>query len=513
MTVPCFFTSERSAASILLQRDTKPTLRGTGFFQTTTGTTIAVTWPSGTVAGDLAVVSIIHDYAGSAPAGWSTAYTTGTSNTTGIDASVYYKVLTAADITAGGQAFTRGTSFAGRAGVATFQDGANLVVSLMGSNKTTGTDASFAFPYASLQNATFLVMGGHWSTGAVTFSGATILNSTTADTRSCSFGIYNPASDATRTETVSFASSSNPIAFLIGVTKGTLGGENVATSTAISSAAEGTRWVTGPTYFEMVATAVTGVVGVGLASFTFGHGAAALGTGLLNLVYNSNGQVRFNNTTLTTISNFTTGDRISVAYHPALQLIWFKVNAGSWNNDGSADPATFVNGIDVSGFSGGQASPACSFSVVGGSVKGFFSAASFNYTPPTGYYSIEEVVVTAAHNPMERLAPVITEAAVTDACYMAIDPEQSQTAYISFPAGPIKLIAGEVRENDVGVPGRVVRIYNRLSGDLLGSAVTNSVGEFSIPAKDPNLEHYVVALDDDAGTVYNAKIYDRVLPG
>lgn len=514
MTVPCFFTPQNASPSIFIHQDgaSSPVLRNTSQTNSPTNgsSSLVVPFPSGSVAGDMAVVAVLQGRRVNIPAGWTLLYQT--ADLTGVDASCFYKVLDASDISTGSVTVTCAASDWIRASVATYQDGADLYPFLYNVQRNTGSPASFSVPIAALGSYSYFVWGGHWGTGAVTFAQATSVQGISGTGYSSSLGIYDPSSNTSVTETINFASSANAMSFVIAITKGGTPG-SVVSSTAISSAAEGTRWFTGPSYFEMIPLVSSGVVGIGVASFEYAHGAAALGTGLLNVVYNNNGQVRFNNTTLTTISPFEQGDRISVAYHPTYQLIWFKVNAGSWNNNGSANPATGVGGIDVSAFTGGRASPACSFSVAGAAVKGIFAAADFAYTPPTGFYSVEEVVVTAAHNPMSMLAPVITQAAVADACAMCIDPEQSQTAYVSFPAGPIKLIAGEVRENDVGVPDRAVRMYSRRTGDLMGQTRTNGAGEFSIPAKDGDIEHYVIALDDDVDPDYNAKIYDRVLPG
>lgn len=514
MTVPSFFIPQTASPSIFIHQDgaSSPVLRGTNAaYSPTNGTSsLVVPFPAGSIAGDMAIVAVLQGRRVNIPAGWTLLYQT--ADLGGVDASCFYKILDATDITTGSVTVTSAGADWIRASIATYQDGADLYPFLYDVQRNTGSPASFTVPIAALGSYSYFVWGGHWGTGAVTFAQATSVESISGTGYSSSLGIYDPSSNASVNETISFASSSQAMSFVIAITKGGTPGK-VVTSTAISSAAEGTRWMTGPTYFEMRPLALSGIVGVGLASMAFAHGAAALGTGLMNVVYNSNGQVRFNNTTLTTISPFVQGDLVCVAYNPSLALIWFKVNGGSWNNNGLANPVTLVGGIDITGFMGGQNVPACSFSIAGAAVAGIFAAADFFYTPPSGYNSLEEVVVTSAHNPLARTAPVITEAAVVADCYMCIDPEQSQTAYVSFPAGPVKLIAGEVRENDVGVPNRSVRIYSRQTGDLMGTTRTNSVGEFSIAAKDSGLQHYVVALDDDVDPIYNAKIYDRVIPG
>lgn len=74
-------------------------------------------------------------------------------------------------------------------------------------------------------------------------------------------------------------------------------------------------------------------------------------------------------------------------------------------------------------------------------------------------------------------------------------------------------LSGSVREGGVPVPNCVVRCYERSSGNMVLQVRTDSLGEFDIPGvqkTDPN--YYVVALDPDGGALYNALIFDRVIP-
>lgn len=77
---------------------------------------------------------------------------------------------------------------------------------------------------------------------------------------------------------------------------------------------------------------------------------------------------------------------------------------------------------------------------------------------------------------------------------------------------PEYIISGTVTD-DAGQPAaRTVRVYNRATGTLLGTATSDAVTgayEFALTSTDMV---QVVALDDDAGTDYNALIVDRVVP-
>jgi hypothetical protein len=64
------------------------------------------------------------------------------------------------------------------------------------------------------------------------------------------------------------------------------------------------------------------------------------------------GQVYLNNSNVATVETWVAGDTLCIAVDTTAKLIWFRKNAGNWNNDVSANPATGTNGIDISGVSG-----------------------------------------------------------------------------------------------------------------------------------------------------------------
>ena len=72
-------------------------------------------------------------------------------------------------------------------------------------------------------------------------------------------------------------------------------------------------------------------------------------------------------------------------------------------------------------------------------------------------------------------------------------------------------VAG-VTLNDAGIPApRRVRVYRRSTGALLAAGTSGADGLFELTV-DTLDEVYVVGLDDDSGTAYNALIFDRVEP-
>lgn len=74
-------------------------------------------------------------------------------------------------------------------------------------------------------------------------------------------------------------------------------------------------------------------------------------------------------------------------------------------------------------------------------------------------------------------------------------------------------ITGTVRDGaGVGV-ARVVRVYSRADGRLLGNTTSASDGTYACPLFGGELEEvFVIALDDDSAPDYNAAIVDKQVP-
>lgn len=106
----------------------------------------------------------------------------------------------------------------------------------------------------------------------------------------------------------------------------------------------------GKWYFEIVCThevsaSRTGI-GVCAPCLALNINAASDAKGT---AYFSSGQVYVGTVGLVaTISTWTDGDTISVAVDLDNNRIWYRKNAGNWNNDASANPATNTNGYDIS---------------------------------------------------------------------------------------------------------------------------------------------------------------------
>jgi hypothetical protein len=521
MSVQAYFVPERSSPSVNLSPvgTTQAVLRASGpYIDIPNANNVTVPWPAGTVAGDLAVIGLSNGYQTNVPAGWTQVQRDNQGNWNG---AVICKVLDAADITAGSVNVTFSNSYAGCAVIATYQNGAQLSVGVPNFNTSTGGVASFPLTYSALDPNLYFIFGSCRANGAVTFAVGTSVaagNSAGGATgHAGALALYDPSADGAVNEVISYAATgSGTYGIVVSIARNATGGNLLASSIALSAASVGPRFPVGALYFEMRCRAKAGTPGVGLINMAYSFGVLALGTTVNSISYNSDGTVKINNVTLATISAWTTGDVVCVAFHPGLKLIWFRVNNGSWNNDGSANPATFVNGIDTSTFSADRPAPAVGFSVGGTSMEAQLATADFDYSVPSGYSSVEETVVTVAwrgEDPAYAYAdPASFPTDYGDHFAVADLASDNWSRTVAFPAGPVKTIAGEVREDDVGVEGRLVRLYNRSTGELVGEFRSNGSGDFVIPAADPTARHFVVAFDDDISPDYNAKIYDNVIP-
>lgn len=84
-----------------------------------------------------------------------------------------------------------------------------------------------------------------------------------------------------------------------------------------------------------------------------------------------------------------------------------------------------------------------------------------------------------------------------------------QTTFI--PPQLTKGVSGVIKDDTDTECDRVVRIYRRSDGHLIGETISDAGdGTFALDAPDEEVQRIV--LDDDAGTLYNDLI-DRVLPG
>lgn len=99
-----------------------------------------------------------------------------------------------------------------------------------------------------------------------------------------------------------------------------------------------------------------------------------------------------------------------------------------------------------------------------------------------------------------------TGLAASDSCFVAVS-----NGAVGLLSVHVK-ITGTVRDAAGAYAARTVRCYDRATGVLASETNSSAVdGSFTLYPSTPNA-CYVVALDDEAGDVLNALIFDRVTP-
>lgn len=149
----------------------------------------------------------------------------------------------------------------------------------------------------------------------------------------------------------------------------------------------------GKRYFEIVMSTGS-FAAVGIVYNTYPGVYRAQQGNLLGLFPNqigwsSDGTVRFNSVTLTSIQSWAGTNTLGIATDFDAGLIWFRTNAGNWNNNGSADPATDTGGIFIQNIPGSQYYvPAANLGGSPGATGTInLGTASFAQSVPSGYSS------------------------------------------------------------------------------------------------------------------------------
>jgi hypothetical protein len=285
------------------------------------------------------------------------------------------------------------------------------------------------------------------------------------------------------------------------------GAATIATSTGVGGAGVD-RVVQGKTYFEAVPTTLTGTPQIGISGWSLWPGTN-LATGTTSLGYLPSGAVQTNSVTLATIATWVQGDRIDCALDPINHLIWFRVNGGNWNNNVANDPATGVGGIDYSSMPTLSTLQLTVFASVTGNVwTAAFSSASWVGAAPSGYSSLDTILYTIANN--VDVTYEITQATTMygGPVVRAIPTPNDRFKKWFSPAGLVTTVSGVIRELSVAVPNRRVDVYDRITGELLGTTVSAGDGSWSIPCLGrPSVR--IVASDP---TTYNSLALDNVAP-
>jgi hypothetical protein len=198
-----------------------------------------------------------------------------------------------------------------------------------------------------------------------------------------------------------------------------------------------------------------------------------------------------------------------MAVNVQMALIWFRVSGGNWNNNVANNPATNTGGIDYSSMTiRGSLDAAVSASLTGTVWTAVFSAAGWAGTAPVGYGSLDAVSAIAVEQGQDGQVPPANAPDASPAIFIGAPLRDTRT-YRSFtPAGTITTISGTTKEVGVLSASKRVEVYDRITGELLGSTLSDGSGNWSIPCLGrPSVR--VVGSDP---TTYNSVVYDNVVP-
>jgi SPRY domain len=279
----------------------------------------------------------------------------------------------------------------------------------------------------------------------------------------------------------------------------TLSGSNlVATVSSGTGSVRASNRVTGLIYFEMVVGAtLSGSCRIGCCNQSF------VFTGLLGVDnngcgYNSGGTVNINNATVATLAAYAAGNNIGVAIDPFDQKIWFRVNGGNWNNDviANQNPVGAVGGISISALNSPLSAAWGGSATASATAK--FSSASWTYSAPTGFSSLD-----AQQSNAEFLGPTF-DAAMASTWTMTTHAGNIFMGYGG--SATAKFISGTIKENGSAV-AKTVFLYSQASGALLDAMISNgSTGAFSLSSHGSS-QLFAVAFDP---TTYQAQVYDQL---
>jgi len=323
----------------------------------------------------------------------------------------------------------------------------------------------------------------------------------------------------------------DPLAKGVGVT---LSGSNlIATfNTGTPYGVAATRQITSAkTYYEIVATTMSGIVAIGVMDRSgtgtgtiTGSYANHLGFDVHSVALRNNGQVLQNSVALATIQTFTQGDRVQVAYDLTVNppQIYFNVNNGNWNNNGANSPATGVGGISLTNFNGTGGPTLLVVSCAATTPAAVMTASftSFTFTAPTSFVSPDTVGGTGYNADTNISGSArftadgpVRQDPVTTTTQRSIMPVAAGAWYGGSrlypqwsPAATGVTISGIVQENGAPV-ARIVRLYNKLTHDFITQTTSNAgTGAYSFVNLNPAITYDVIAFDPG----YNALIYNQV---
>lgn len=144
---------------------------------------------------------------------------------------------------------------------------------------------------------------------------------------------------------------------------------------------------TGKFYHETTFSTFTSnnQVGIGLAAATVGNSGTPLGAGADSVAYNFSTNFVINSSSLGNGAAWGAGDVLGCAVDLGAKLLWVRVNAGLWNNSGTANPATGVGGINISSLAAVAYFPAITLVNTGDVAVANFGATAYANAAPAGF--------------------------------------------------------------------------------------------------------------------------------
>ncbi len=269
-------------------------------------------------------------------------------------------------------------------------------------------------------------------------------------------------------------------------------------------------------YWEITPVVLSAPISIGFCNPIFNiSGAVLLGSDNNGVAYEPGGAVILNGVTLSTIQTYAAGNVVQVAVDISNLLVWFNVNGGNWNNNVANSPASGVGGIGFSSMN----LPVDLYAAFGGpsttppqTVRATFNA-PFAYPLPSGYVGLEDTGPVSTVNVGYQITS--SESAGSNGPnQISIMPSADGAWFgnqskVYSPAGANTQISGVTQESGVTVSGKIVRTYDRVTGELLYQTTSApNTGSFSLPALGRGS---VLALALDP-TNFNALVWDDVTP-
>ena len=101
--------------------------------------------------------------------------------------------------------------------------------------------------------------------------------------------------------------------------------------------------------------------------------------------FGDSGVIYYNGGSIGTAAAWTAGNVVSIAVDFGGSLIWYRTDAGNWNNSGAANPATGAGGFSFSGINAGPYYLAIALGVATNQATANFGGTSYAQSVPAGF--------------------------------------------------------------------------------------------------------------------------------